>query len=139
MKQRSDADFIIHQQCLLHLPQHHQTQPTVVLYLTEGFGDVGLHLPVHSPPHLEAVVVGLGGDVLPHWIPRQTFNQPGVAPQTRHHLWKDAKKTERRGGQEENTTSPVRSLAKIQNIPTFQLCSHGNLLPFIQMFSHSIN
>lgn len=70
------------------LPQHHHTQlrAAALLYLTEGFGDVGFHLPVHCPPHFEAVVVSLGGDVLPHWIPGQTFNQSGVSSQTRHHL-----------------------------------------------------
>ena len=60
----------------------------VSLYLVEGFGDVGLHLPVHRPPDFEAVVVGLGGDVLPHRVPGQAFNQPGVSPQTCDHLWR---------------------------------------------------
>lgn len=61
---------------------------TVFSYLAEGFGDVGLHLPVHRPPHFEAVVVGLGGDVFPYWVPRQTFNQPSVSSQTCYHLWR---------------------------------------------------
>lgn len=58
------------------------------LYLAEGFSDVCFHLPVHRPPHFETVVVGLGCDVLAHWIPRQTLHQPRVSSQTRHHLWR---------------------------------------------------
>lgn len=59
------------------------------MYLTEGFGDVSFHLPVHCPPHSEAVVVGLGRNVLPHWIPSETFHQTSVSSQTCHHFWKN--------------------------------------------------
>lgn len=64
------------------------------LYLWERFGDVGIHLPVHSPPHFETVVIGLGGDVLPYWIPGQAFNQPSVSSQACDHLWRDMMEAE---------------------------------------------
>ena len=38
--------------------------------LAEGFGDVGLQLPVNRPPDLQAVVVRLRRNVLPHRVPR---------------------------------------------------------------------
>lgn len=63
-------------------------------YLAKRFGDVGVHLPVHRPPHFEAVVVGLRGDVLPHRVPRQAFDQPGVPSQACHHLWRRRRKSE---------------------------------------------
>lgn len=67
----------------------HPESQSAFLYLTEGFGDISFHLPVHSPPHSEAVVIRLGCNVLPHWIPREPFHQTSVSSQTCHHFWKN--------------------------------------------------
>lgn len=82
-----------------------ETKANSILYLTEGFGDVGFHLPIHCPPHFEAVVIGLRGNVFSHRIPRQTLHQPSVSSQTSHHLWRDTKKTE--GWADENCLSAL--------------------------------
>lgn len=69
-------------------------EPGCFIYLTEGFGNVSFHLPVHCPPHSEAVVIGLGCNVLPHWIPSETFYQTSVSSQTCYHFWGGEKKAD---------------------------------------------
>lgn len=69
-------------------------EPGCFIYLTEGFGNVSFHLPVHCPPHSEAVVIGLGCNVLPHWIPSETFYQTSVSSQTCYHFWGGKKKAD---------------------------------------------
>lgn len=56
-------------------------------HLIEGLSDISFQLPVHGPPHLQAAVVCLGGDVLPNRVPRQPLHQTSVALQGGYNLW----------------------------------------------------